>query len=83
MTTPVPADPVPLSAPTGRPGDPDWYTRRIELTLYVLSGLSYIVLGMFHKWLLNWVLGPVWLVTWIWAGPALVDRLRRRRLARP
>lgn len=69
----------PLSAPTGRPGDPAWYTRRIELSLYVLAGVTYVVLGMYYKWLLNWVVGPVWLVTWIWAGPLLLDRLRRRR----
>src|SRR5690606_33264677 len=33
----------PLSAPTGRPGDPDWYTRRFELAVYVVAGVSYIV----------------------------------------
>jgi hypothetical protein len=79
VTAPDAAAPLPLSAPTGRPGDPGWYTRGIELGLYVLAGISYIWLGMFHKWLLNWILGPVWLVTWIWAVPALVERLRRRR----
>lgn len=69
----------PLSAPTGRPGDPAWYTRRIELALYVLAGMSYVVLGLFHKFLLNWIIGPVWLVAWIWAVPALVERIRRGR----
>lgn len=78
MTTSDATEPAPLSAPTGRPGDPEWYTRGTELVLYVLAGVSYIVLGMFHKWLLNWILGPVWLVTWIWAVPALVDRLRTK-----
>ena len=69
----------PWSAPTGRPGDPIWYTRRVEMGLYVLAGASYVVLGMFHKWLLNWVIGPVWLVVWIWTVPLLVDRVRGRR----
>jgi uncharacterized membrane-anchored protein len=68
----------PLSAPTRRPGDPEWYTRRIELALYVAAGVSYVVLGMFHKFLLNWLIGPIWLVVWVWAAPALVERLRRR-----
>lgn len=69
----------PLSVPTGRPGDPAWYTRRIELVLYVLAGTSYVVLGVFHKFLLNWIVGPIWLVTWIWAVPAVVERIRRAR----
>ena len=72
------ADP-PLSAPTGRPGDPVWYTRRFELTLYVLAGATYVGLGVFHKVLLNWIIGPVWLVGWIWAAPVLIDRMRNRR----
>jgi uncharacterized membrane-anchored protein len=70
---------APMSAPTGRPGDPAWYTRRIELALYVLAAASYIGLGIFHKFLLNWVIGPLWLVAWIWAAPAIVDRVLRRR----
>ncbi|MGV3758637.1 MAG: hypothetical protein ACO1PW_03725, partial [Actinomycetota bacterium] len=70
-TAPLPG----LAEPSGRPGDPDWYTRRFELVLYVLAGVSYVVLGVFHKWLLNWVVGPIWLVTWIWAVPILVDRV--------
>ena len=68
----------PLSAPTGRPGDPAWYTRRFELALYVLAGVTYVVLGMYQKFLLNWIIGPIWLVAWIWGAPALIDRVRRR-----
>ncbi len=66
----------PLSDPTGRPDDPAWYTRRFELLLYVLAGTSYVALGVFHKFLLNWIIGPIWLVAWIWAVPVLVDRVR-------
>lgn len=72
--------PSPL-APTGRRDDPVWYTRRIELTLYVLAGASYIALGMFNKWLLNWIIGPIWLVAWIWLAPLLIDRYLPRRAA--
>lgn len=68
----------PLSAPTGRPGDPTWYTRRFELTLYLLAGITYVVLGVYQKFLLNWIIGPIWLVAWIWGVPLLVDRVRRR-----
>ena len=33
MAMPPESAPDPLSAPTGRPGDPSWYTRRFELAL--------------------------------------------------
>ena len=41
--------------------------------------VSYVVVGLYFKFLLNWVIGPVWLVAWIWAVPALVERLRQDR----
>lgn len=79
MSQPPPPPAAPMAAPTGRPGDPEWYTRRLELALYVLAGATYVGLGIFHKFLLNWVIGPVWLVAWVWAVPALVERIRRGR----
>jgi energy-converting hydrogenase Eha subunit G len=45
---------------------------------YGLGGASSVALAIFHKWLLNWFVGPVWLVAFVWAGPALLDRVRRR-----
>jgi hypothetical protein len=42
---------------------------------YVAAGISYIVLGLWHKWLLNWFVGPIWLVTIVVVGPWLTDRL--------
>lgn len=77
-TSPDPSGPPP-SVPTGRRDDPAWYTRRVELTLYVLAGVSYVVLGVFNKWLLNWIIGPIWLVAWVWCAPVLIDRFRARR----
>ncbi len=49
---------------------------------YGLAGVSYVGLSIFHKFLLNWLIGPLWLVAFVWLGPALVDRVRRRRVAR-
>jgi hypothetical protein len=48
---------------------------------YGLAGVSYVGLSIFHKWLLNWFIGPLWLVAFVWLGPELVDRVRgwRRR----
>ena len=82
-TSPRGAGETDWSAPTGRPGDPEWYTRRVELALYVAAGVSYVVVGMYLKFLLNWVIGPVWLIAWIWGVPALVDRVRHARTGAP
>ena len=46
---------------------------------YLLAGASYIVLGIWHKWLLNWFVGPVWLVVFVVVGPWIVDKLRGAR----
>ena len=53
-------------------------TARESAVWYGVAGASYIALSIFHKWLLNWFVGPVWLVAFVWAGPALLDRVRRR-----
>jgi hypothetical protein len=45
---------------------------------YGLAGVSYVVVSIFHKFLLNWFIGPLWLVAVVWLGPLLVDRARAR-----
>lgn len=45
---------------------------------YGLAGVTYVGASMFHKFLLNWIIGPVWLVAVVWFGPLLVDLVRRR-----
>ena len=47
-----------------------------EWCWYVLAGVTYIVAGIWHKWLLNWLIGPLWLIVVIVAGPWLLDRVR-------
>ena len=42
---------------------------------YLLAGVSYILLGIWHKWLLNWFVGPVWLVAIVVIGPWITDRI--------
>jgi hypothetical protein len=61
-----------------RPDDPPWLTHRLELTLYILAGATYVGFGMFHKFLLNWIIGPIWLVAWVWLVPLLIEGVRRR-----
>ena len=52
---------------------------RIESALwYGLAGASYVGLSVHHKFLLNWFIGPLWLVAFVVFGPALWDRLRWR-----
>jgi hypothetical protein len=46
---------------------------------YGLAGVTYVGFSVFNKFLLNWFVGPLWLVTVVWAGPLLVDRVRDRR----
>ncbi len=46
-----------------------------EWVWYLVAAVSYILLGVWHKWLLNWFVGPLWLVTIIVVGPWLTDRL--------
>jgi hypothetical protein len=46
---------------------------------YLVAGTSYVVASLFNKFLLNWIIGPVWLVLVIWVGPLVADRLRGRR----
>lgn len=42
---------------------------------YLAAAISYILLGIWHKWLLNWFVGPAWLVAFIVIGPWLTDRI--------
>jgi hypothetical protein len=52
---------------------------------YLAAAISYILLGIWHKWLLNWFVGPLWLVAFVVLGPAVWDRARgiaRRREVR-
>lgn len=50
-----------------------------EWAWYVFAAVSYIVAGIWQKGLLNWFVGPAWLVAVIVLGPALLDRVRPRR----
>lgn len=42
---------------------------------YLAAAITYITLGIWHKWLLNWFVGPAWLVAFIVVGPWITDRL--------
>ena len=69
------------TAPGDDPGDTDFRgARRLtgfeEWFWYVLAGVTYVLTGVWHKWILNWLMGPIWLVTVVVVGPWIFDRLR-------
>jgi hypothetical protein len=47
---------------------------RRHLVLYVFAAVSYIVVGVAEKSLLNWVVGPLWLLVILVAGLSLRRR---------
>lgn len=53
-------------------------TGAAEWFWYVGAAVGYVTFGIWHKWLLNWFLGPLWLVVVVVAGPAVVDRISGR-----
>jgi hypothetical protein len=64
-------------------GDPMSGDRRLTrgetVFWYTAAGVTYIGASLVEKGLLNWFIGPLWLVTVIWLGPLAVDLVRRRR----
>jgi hypothetical protein len=66
-----PSDPVRARAP-GTP--PKW----VDFVLYLSAGVTYIGFSIYNKWLLDWIVGPAWLVAWVWGLPALYNLIRRR-----
>jgi hypothetical protein len=49
----------------------DGSTKLVDFILYALAAVTYIVASIYNKWLLDWVIGPLWLVAWVWGVPAL------------
>lgn len=47
-----------------------------ELVWCVLAGVSYIGVSVVHKFLLNWIIGPLWLVGVMVVGPAITAAIR-------
>jgi len=50
--------------------------RRLQVFLYAGAAISYIGLSIWNKWLLDWIVGPVWLVAWVWGIPAIIRKVR-------
>jgi hypothetical protein len=63
-----------------RPAPPPRSTsaRYVDFFLYASAAVTYIALSIYNKWLLDWIVGPVWLVAWVWGLPAIVKVIRRQ-----
>jgi hypothetical protein len=46
---------------------------------YLVAAASYIMAGIWQKGLLNWIIGPAWLVVVVVVGPMVWDLLRPSR----
>jgi hypothetical protein len=53
-------------------------SKYVEVLLYASAAVTYVLLAIHNKWLLNWVLGPLWLIAWVWGLPALGNLVRGR-----
>lgn len=50
--------------------------RRVELAVYAVAGLSYVVTGyVVRSAVLNWIVGPAWFVAWVTLVTPLVLRV--------
>jgi len=45
---------------------------------YGIAAVTYVAAAIFEKGLLNWLIGPAWLIAIVCVGPAAFDRVRRR-----
>jgi hypothetical protein len=54
-------------------------SRGEEAAWYLVAFVTYVAAAIVEKGLLNWIVGPLWLVVVVWVGPELVDRVRGRR----
>jgi len=75
-----PAPPPEPGPPTDAPAPPaprrsvNW----LDVFLYASAAVTYVGLSIYNKWLLDWIVGPFWLVAWVWGLPALVKLIRRQ-----
>ncbi|MCU1457123.1 MAG: hypothetical protein JWL73_1215 [Actinomycetia bacterium] len=83
---PLPGSPTNQAAPNGaEPTASKRFTPKrftaanyIDFFLYASAAITYVSLSIYNKWLLDWIVGPFWLVAWVWGLPALYKLIRRR-----
>jgi hypothetical protein len=81
MSEPTGRAPSPEPAPPASDGSaPRRFTTAnyVDFFLYASAAITYISLSIYNKWLLDWIVGPFWLVAWVWGLPALYKLVRRQ-----
>jgi hypothetical protein len=63
--------------PVQRPQPKSWWDWHQGWVLYPAAAASYAVVGMVQKPLLNWIVGPFWVLLVVWLLPAAFARIRR------
>ena len=70
---PLPVPGAPENSEAGKPG-----SKYIDAFLYISAFCTYVPLAIYNKWLLDWIVGPFWLVAWVWGLPSLWKLVRRQ-----
>ncbi len=70
--------PAPGSEPLGTTRSTTVVPKWVDVLLYAAAAVTYVGLAIYNKWLLDWIVGPLWLVAWVWGVPALYNLVRRR-----
>ena len=73
-----PSRPAPRRSRRCDAGRPDRGPKYVDFFLYASAAVTYISLSIYNKWLLDWIVGPLWLVAWVWGLPALWSLIRRQ-----
>jgi hypothetical protein len=56
------------------------WARHEEPVVYAAAAASYVLLGVALQTLvLNWIVGPLYFVAFVWASSSLLERRRRHR----
>ena len=51
-----------------------------EAVVYLVAAASYVALGVaVQSLVLNWIVGPLYFVCFVWAASSALQRRRRRR----
>lgn len=68
------------AGPGARPGAEFAWHAREEVWVYLCAVVSYVVLGvMLQSAALNWIVGPLYFVCFVWGSSLLLQRRRARR----
>ncbi len=71
------------SPSTPSPSSPTNPSKYVDVLLYSAAAITYVSLAIYNKWMLNWVLGPLWLVAWVWGLPAIWKLFRHQPIRPP